>query len=72
MPDVGWGDEQFEPVLGHMCDGLKDFQSYEARAHCVPNIDAAGVIVGCDDSATGHPIKFCPFCGVRLGDETKV
>lgn len=57
------------PVLGHHCDGLREFQ--EASTYgCIPDITERGIVAGCDDS-NPVPIRFCPMCGVSLSHRTR-
>lgn len=68
MPEE-WVDEWKEggrPVLGHTCDRLRAFQAVHEDYGCVPYIDEDAVVWGCDDNNADHPIRFCPFCGVKL------
>lgn len=51
-------------VLGHICEGLEEFQYY-ADGQCIPVLNDDGTVSGCDDS-NDIPLKFCPFCGTKF------
>ena len=64
-------DTEHEPglVLGHICGGLRRFES--EGAGCAPYISCDGKVHGCD---ADNPVlvAFCPFCGLRLADRPRV
>jgi hypothetical protein len=49
--------------FGHMCDGLEEWVNEDKS--CVLGISENGHIYSCD-ADSNIPIKFCPFCGIKL------
>lgn len=70
-----WKSNGF-PVLGHGCPQLTNFQNNGGKhidptlGYCIPNIAYNGIVRAWDNQ-NPDKIKYCPFCGEKLGELQK-